>query len=445
MIISLDKNIQLILSLLQKNGQGYVVGGYVRDSLLKIIPKDCDFVTDIEYDRLLDIFKKYNPKEIGKRFGIIQIKLNGIHYEIAKMRQDKGIPKNRKEQLIEFTQNIYEDLKRRDFTINAIAYDGKELYYGDVDSFNDIKENNLKFIGEPKQRIEEDPLRILRFYRFLSTKNLFDRYNIRKSFKEYSYLLDQLSKERIKDEFNKIIMGENFFEVLNMMSEDGILEKIIPEWKFTIGFNQQNKHHLYTVDQHILQSMKYSNNDLIIRLALLLHDIGKPRCFTIGDNNQGHFYGHEKLSSELAKNILTTLKYDNKTIERVSKLIKYHLLYNSNIDMFYAKKLLNKFGEEDIFRFLTLVTADKKAHKPPFDFSKINELTSLLDKILKDKLPITLNDLAINGKNLITDFNILPGKQIGEILNHLLTEVLKNPNLNNKKDLYSLTELYINK
>lgn len=137
----LDKNIKFILEILQKNGQGYIVGGFIRDTFLGLNPKDCDFLTDIEYDKLLKIFKEYSPKEIGKAFGIIQIKVDNETYEIVKMRQDKGIPKNRKEQEIEFTKNIYEDLKRRDFTINAIAYDGEKFYYGDPSSKNDLEKN----------------------------------------------------------------------------------------------------------------------------------------------------------------------------------------------------------------------------------------------------------------------------------------------------------------
>ena len=252
----LDRNIKLILDILQENGQGYIVGGYVRDVLLGLEPKDCDFVTDIEYEKLLNSFSEYSPKEIGKHFGIIQIKIDGVHYEIAKMRQDKGIPKDRKEQEIEFTKNIYEDLKRRDFTINAIAFDGEKFYYGDSDSQKDIESKTLRFVGECKKRIEEDPLRILRYFRFLATKDLKHLDEDVEKISKYRELLQNLSVERIREEFDKIITGKNTYNILKLLSDKKILEIIIPEWKECRGFNQRNIHHIYTVDEHILQALK---------------------------------------------------------------------------------------------------------------------------------------------------------------------------------------------
>ena len=171
MEIKLNHNIEFILNLLKEEGQGYIVGGFVRDIFLGLNPKDCDFVTDIDYERLKEIFKKFKPKEMGKHFGIIQIKIDGIPYEIAKMREDIGIPLDRKIQKVEFTKNIYDDLKRRDFTINAIAYDGEKFYFGEK-SKEDIENKVLRFVGDCTQRIKEDPLRILRYFRFLATKDL---------------------------------------------------------------------------------------------------------------------------------------------------------------------------------------------------------------------------------------------------------------------------------
>ena len=175
--IELGENEKYILDIIQKHGEGYVVGGYVRDSLLGLKPKDCDFVTNLSYEKLLEIFKEFHPKEIGKAFGIIQVKYKGIHYEIAKYRKDIGTPEDRREQEIEFTDDIMEDLKRRDFTINAIAFDG-ENYRCAEHAVEDIMNRNLRFVGEASERIKEDPLRIMRFIRFLVTKDLNNKNDI---------------------------------------------------------------------------------------------------------------------------------------------------------------------------------------------------------------------------------------------------------------------------
>lgn len=439
--MKLDKNIKLILDILQKNGQGYIVGGFVRDILLGIEPKDCDFVTDMDYDKLKEIFKEFSPIEIGKKFGIIQIKVDGIAYEIAKMRQDKGIPENRKLQEIEFTKDIYEDLKRRDFTINAIAYDGENFYYGDKKSQKDIEERILRFVGECKRRIEEDPLRILRYFRFLATKDLNYLDETLEEISNYRVGLKKLSSERIREEFNKIIIGKNGYEILKIMSTRKILETIIPEWKDTIDFNQRNIHHIYTVDNHILESIKGTDEDLIIRLALFFHDIGKPKCFSVSEDGQGHFYKHENISADMAKKIMKELKYDNSTIERVGNIIKYHIFYRVKKEDIFIKKMLNRLGKEDIYRYFKVLRADMKAHSLPYNLDKIERFEKITEEILSKRLPIFIKDLKITGKDLIEN-GFEQGKIIGETLNYLLNQVLEYPEYNEQEKLLELAIEY---
>lgn len=444
--ITLTKEIIMILNKLQQYGQGYIVGGYIRDCLTGYEPKDCDFVTNIEYDKLLKLFKEYNPKEIGKHFGIIQIKINGVHYEIAKMRQDKGIPENRKEQEIEFTNDIYEDLKRRDFTINSFAYDGEKLYYLKEEYLKDLEDGTLDFVGDIEERIKEDPLRIMRYFRFWSRGFTIRSFEDLKIVNSHVNLLENISIERMRDELNKIILGtENIRFILDQMGRCKILETIIPEWKEIKNFSQSNKHHLYTVDIHSFVAVESVQPDLITRLALLLHDIGKGRCFTVSEDGQGHFYQHEKISAEMAEIILKRMKYDNNTIERVVKLIRYHLFYRSEVDIHYVKKMLNRLGEEDMYRFFRVIEADKIAHKPPYDFTSIDKMKIYLYQILKDKLPISIKDLEINGNDLIVELDLKQGKQIGDILNFLLEEVLKNEKINTREQLINLAKNYLGK
>ena len=441
MEIKLNHNIEFILNLLKEEGQGYIVGGFVRDIFLGLNPKDCDFVTDIEYERLKEIFKKFKPKEMGKHFGIIQIKIGGIPYEIAKMREDIGIPLDRKIQKVEFTKNIYDDLKRRDFTINAIAYDGEKFYFGEK-SKEDIENKVLRFVGDCTQRIKEDPLRILRYFRFLATKDLKFFQETIDEIKKSKNLIQNLSAERIRDEFSKIITGKNAYKVLKLMSENKILEEIIPEWSKTIGFDQKNIHHIYTVDEHILKSLELTSRDLIIRLAVLFHDIGKPRCYTFGEDGQGHFYKHEKYSVEIAEKLMLNLKFSKIDTERVCKIIKYHSLYRQNIDEIFVKKMLNRFGEEDIYRYLEVVEADRKTHNNDIcNLEDLEQIKTILKKIQETKPPLSIKDLKISGKDLLK-VGVPKGKIIGEILDYLMEKVLEDENLNNYETLINLAINY---
>lgn len=441
MEIKLNHNIEFILNLLKEEGQGYIVGGFVRDIFLGLNPKDCDFVTDIEYERLKEIFKKFKPKEMGKHFGIIQIKIGGIPYEIAKMREDIGIPLDRKVQKVEFTKNIYDDLKRRDFTINAIAYDGEKFYFGEK-SKEDIENKVLRFVGDCTQRIKEDPLRILRYFRFLATKDLKYFPETIDEIKKSKNLIQNLSAERIRDEFSKIITGKNAYKVLKLMSENKILEEIIPEWSKTIGFDQKNIHHIYTVDEHILKSLELTSRDLIIRLAVLFHDIGKPRCYTFGEDGQGHFYKHEKYSVEIAEKLMLNLKFSKLDTERVCKIIRYHSLYRQNIDEIFVKKMLNRFGEEDIYRYLEVVEADRKTHNNDIcNLEDLEQIKTILKKIQETKPPLSIKDLKISGKDLLK-VGVPKGKIIGEILDYLMEKVLEDENLNNYETLIKLAINY---
>ena len=441
MEIKLNHNIEFILNLLKEEGQGYIVGGFVRDIFLGLNPKDCDFVTDIEYERLKEIFKNFKPKEMGKHFGIIQIKIGGTPYEIAKMREDIGIPLDRKVQKVEFTKNIYDDLKRRDFTINAIAYDGEKFYFGE-NSKEDIENKVLRFVGDCTQRIKEDPLRILRYFRFLATKDLKYFLETIDEIKKSKNLIQNLSAERIRDEFSKTITGKNAYKVLKLMSENKILEEIIPEWSKTIGFDQKNIHHIYTVDEHILKSLELTNGDLITRLAVLFHDIGKPRCYTFGEDGQGHFYKHEKYSIEIAEKLMSNLKFSKLDTERVCKIIRYHSLYRQNIDEIFVKKMLNRFGEEDLYRYLEVVEADRRTHNNDIcNLEDLDQIKTILKKIQETKPPLSMKDLKISGKDLLK-VGVPKGKIIGEILDYLMEKVLEDENLNNYETLINLAINY---
>lgn len=440
--IDLSKDEKNILEIIQKYGEGYIVGGYVRDSLLGIEPNDCDFVTNLEYSQLLEIFKNFSPKEIGKHFGIIQIIYNGKTYEIAKYRKDIGVPDDRKNQKIEFTNNIMEDLKRRDFTINAIAYDGKNFKYVEG-AEEDLKNRTLRFVGDPIERIKEDPLRIMRYLRFLATKNLESGFEIEK-LKEYLYLLDKISIERIRDEFNKIILSKDIKKALSILEKSGVLEYIIPEWSATIGFDQKNPHHYLTIDEHIKKVVSLCDEDLELRMSALLHDIAKPQTFTLDSEGKGHFYNHEIESAKIAENILKRMKYPTKISSNIRKLVLYHLNTFKNNGRKYVKKLINELEKEEILKLFKLMEFDRIAHTPPHDFRALNELKRLYNEIIEKDEAVSIKDLKISGKDII-ELGVSQGKEIGRVLKLLFEKVLEDSSLNERDILIKLAKEIIDK
>lgn len=440
--ITLSKDEKEILEILQKYGEGYIVGGYVRDSLLGIEPSDCDFVTNLDYSKLLEIFKDFSPKEIGKHFGIIQIIYNGKAYEIAKYRKDIGVPEDRKEQEIEFTNSIMKDLKRRDFTINAIAYDGKNFRYVEG-AEEDLKNKTLRFVGDPIVRIKEDPLRIMRFIRFLATKNLESAFEIEK-LKDYLYLLDKISMERIRDEFNKIILSKDIENALSILEKSGVLEYIIPEWRATIAFDQKNPHHYLTVDKHIKKVVSLCDEDLELRIAALLHDIGKPQTFTLDSEGKGHFYNHEIESAKIAERILKRMKYSTKISDNIRNLVLYHLNTFKNSGRKYVKKLINEMGKDEILKLFKLMEFDRIAHNPPHDFRSLNELKRLYNEIIEKEEAVSIKDLKISGKDII-ELGVSQGKEIGIVLKLIFERVLEDSSLNERKILIKLAKEIIDK
>lgn len=436
--IELGENEKYILETIQKYGEGYIVGGYVRDSLLGLKPKDCDFVTNLSYEKLLEIFKEFHPKEIGKAFGIIQIKYKGTHYEIAKYRKDIGVPEDRREQEVEFTDNIMEDLKRRDFTINAVAFDGENYRYVEH-AVEDIMNKNLRFVGEASERIKEDPLRVMRFIRFLVIKNLNNKNDI-KQILPYIPLVKKLSMERMRDEFSKIITADDAYSAIELLEKTGILEYLIPEWTKTKKFNQRNPHHNLTLDEHIKKVVASIEGDIELRLAALLHDIGKPQTYTL-KNGIGHFYGHEQESAVLAEKILLRMKYANKIVKNVTLLIANHLNNSKNSNKKYCKKLIEKIGYENMPKLFKLMEADRIAHKPPFDFTALDKLKIAYYEICNNNEPISIKDLVVNGNDMIA-LGITKGKDIGETLKYLLGKVLEDPANNDRKILLNFAEQY---
>ncbi len=440
MEIEIPRDVEYIIQNLMKYGHyAYVVGGCVRDSLLNITPKDWDICTSALPKKIIEIFKNLGLKVIptGIKHGTVTILKNNNSYEVTTFRIDGKYTDNRRPSNVKFTNDITEDLKRRDFTINAMAYNDK---VGLIDPFSgklDLNNKVIKCVGKANERFKEDALRILRGVRFSSQlKFKIDNSTI-KAMKENKYLLENISKERIREELNKILLSDKPSIGLNLIKEIDVLEYIIPELNECVDFEQNNPNHDKDIFRHILCVVNNVDRDLILRLAALLHDIGKPRCYSQDEKGIGHFYGHQNIGAQMSREILRRLKYDKKTIKRVSILVKEHM---SKFDLYTdkaAKRLINRVGKEDIFKLFKLQVADVKGSSNLDGLEKVNELKKLCENIINRKQPINKHDLAIDGYDLIK-MGIPQGKMIKRIKEELLEVVLDDSKLNRKDKLKAI-------
>ncbi|MGL5367377.1 MAG: CCA tRNA nucleotidyltransferase [Cetobacterium somerae] len=394
--IKLTKDIKDILNILNAHGKGYIVGGYVRDYLLGLIPKDCDFCTDIDYSKLKDIFKDYSPKEIGKAFGIIQIVYKGKSYEIAKLRRDVTFTSFRNIAEVEFINDIYEDLKRRDFTVNAIAYNGSNLIYLSQVEIDDIKNRVLRFVGNGKKRIEEDPLRILRGIRIAGEKKLLILEETKQEIEECKNEIKRVSIERVQDEFFKMLKGENSSNSFKSLYDLGVFEELFPKTYKNIKLNEI----LEELDK--IDSLFLLEESLVLKLVVIFNK---------------------------SKDELNYLKLDNKSKKSILNIIE-NLKKIKNISSKYEiKKMIMTIGLEDFKNIL-------KIENLRDDISLIKEK---FNEIIMNNEPIFLKELVISGKDIL-NLGIKDGKKIKELLEKSLDIVLKNPELNQKNYLLKLIE-----
>ena len=436
MQFNLDDDVKFILEQLNRNGKGFLVGGAVRDKILNKDPGDYDFATDIEYSELKRIFAGYNPKEMGAHFGILMINVNGKSYEIAKFRKETGVYNSRYPKEIKFVKTIEEDLARRDFTINSIAYSEQT---GIVDLYGgrqDIRRKVIRFVGKPKLRIEEDALRILRAFRFISKLG----FNLDKKTAEAIYkkrkFLTKISKERIFDELSKILMGKFVKKAFIEMKKLRVLEMIIPEFYYAYNFDQNNPDHPDDLFNHIIKVIHLCDYDLVTRFAALFHDLGKINVKIIDAKGIFYFYGHEKESALIAEEELKQLKASNDFINSVKKIVKNHMLIYQDVSDKTLKKLIIEMEEKNLKRLFNLFSAD--LNSKGLRTKKENEeiLQNFWEKIenikKQGKIP-QFNDLDITGIDLI---NLkFSNREIGEVKNRLYELVLGDEIENEKEAL----------
>ena len=439
--MEIPRAVEYILSHLEYNGfQGYLIGGSTRDIFSYKCPKDYDICTDATPEQVKSLFVK--SYDTGIKHGTVTIVLKDENYEITTMRKEGAYKDNRSPEEVFYTDKLEEDVARRDFTMNSIAIDVNRNVYDYFGGLKDIENKIIRCVGNSDDRFNEDSLRMMRAIR-LSTQHKFTiEENTFKSIVRNAYLIQMISKERIKDELCKILMSDNPSNGIRLLQETGLLQYIIPELCKCVGFEQHNHNHDKDVFEHILSVVDNTPPILNIRLSALLHDIAKPMCFTLDENNIGHFYYHHIEGEKLTEEILTRLKFDNKTINDVKILVKEHMFSFNEKDKIKTsviKKFINRVGIDNLENLFCLRIADIKGSKNK-DQSKIDNVIFLVGechRIIAEKQPLTVKDLKINGYDLI-GLGVNQGLIIGKILNELLEKVLENYELNNRDVLLEI-------
>ncbi|MGG7079218.1 CCA tRNA nucleotidyltransferase [Clostridium sardiniense] len=437
-----DKVKFIIDKFYENNYEAFMVGGCIRDSLLLKEPKDYDIATSATPTITESLFDKTIPT--GIKHGTITVLIDKEPFEITTYRVEGEYKDNRRPDEISFVTDIKDDLSRRDFTINAFAYNSKEGLKDYFNGLDDLKNKIIRTVGNSNKRFNEDALRIMRAIRFSAQLDFKIEENTLNAIKENKELLKNISAERIRDELCKILISDNPRKGLNLLKDCGVLNIIIPELIPLIGFNQRNKYHYEDIFNHTLSVVENTPNDLILRLSALFHDIGKPDCFFIDNKANGRFFGHNNVGEKITERILTRLHFDNKTIKTICILVKEHMNVLDNPSNLAIKRLINRVSVDNIYLLYSLQEADITSLKIPEEaLHKLNIMRDKTKFILESKAPMSTKDLAIDGSTLIKELSLVPGKVIGDILNHLLQLVLDNPDLNYKDILLDNAKIYI--
>ena len=417
---------------LEENGfEAYVVGGCVRDSLLGRPPNDWDITTNALPEELLRCFSDHRVIETGIKHGTVAVLCQGDLLEITTYRIDGRYEDNRHPTEVTFSKELRDDLSRRDFTVNAMAYHPR---VGLVDQFGgatDLEAGLIRCVGDPKSRFEEDGLRILRAIRFASILGFSLEERTAQAVHECRHLLQNIAAERIREEFNKLICGKNAVPILREFAD--VIAEFIPELRPCFGFDQRTKYHCYDVWEHTLHALdSMGSTELIPRLGILLHDIGKPAKFTM-DEKGGHFKGHGEESMRLTDEILRRLRYDNATRELLLQLVKYHDVALQP-QRKALKRSLIRFGSQGIRYLLEIQYADRVAHAPDNrempDFYAV--IPDMIRQLEEEDTCLSLKTLAVKGSDLIA-LGYAPGPVLGAALQRLLDAVIDDE-VPNEKD-----------
>ena len=425
---------QAALRLLNEAGyEAYLVGGCVRDAIMGIAPKDYDVTTSALPKETKGVFRDFHVIETGIKHGTVTVMVDKEPIEITTYRIDENYVDNRHPENVRFTRSLKEDMARRDFTMNAIAYNpacGLVDYYGGLE---DIRRGVIRAVGEADKRFEEDALRIMRALRFSSVTGFAIEEATAEAALRHKDFLNNISAERIQVELVKLLCGKDARRV--MMEFTDILAVILPELLEMKGFDQCNAYHIYDVLEHTAVAVENTPAEPVLRLSALLHDTGKPETFFQDCTGVGHFYGHNLASKRIAEDLLERLKFDNDTKEKVLLLVEKHDM-QIKAEETAVKRALNKLGEENFRNLIALARADNKAQNPIIVKRQehFDKLLAIAEEIILKEECFSLKALAVNGRDLI-EIGFKPGPELGKALENLLEAVISGEIENKKEEL----------
>lgn len=422
-----------IIDQLEDSGyETYIVGGCVRDEFLNRKNFDIDITTTAKPDEIKEVFKNYKIIDIGAKFGTIKVLDKENEYEITSMRCESGYSDKRHPEKIAFTNDIIKDLQRRDFTINAMAKRNGEIL-DPFDGKKDLENKIIRAVGNPDNRIKEDVLRSLRAVRFATSLDFNIEENLKSAIRNHAASIDEISKERVQVEINKILLAGNQKRGIKILDDVGLLPYIFPEVYKTKGFNQHSSFHVDDLYNHTLSVLEKTPPILEVRMAALYHDVGKVDTFFLDENGEGRFFGHQNLSEELLIKRLKTLKYSNKFIENTSVLVKRHMDNTNTYTKKSIRKLLRNIGEENLLNLFKLQRADVLSTKYADD-SNIDLGIKLLEEIKNDNVPTNKSQIKINGNDL-KKLGFKEGKELGQTLKIIENLVYEEKLNNDKKEI----------
>lgn len=436
MKIYLPEDVEYIIDTLMKAGyEAYAVGGCVRDSMLCRTPDDWDITTSARPEMVKRLFPR--TFDTGIAHGTVTVMLRGNGYEVTTYRVDGEYEDGRHPKEVVFTASLTEDLKRRDFTINAMAYNEEEGVVDEFDGMTDLQRGMIRCVGDARERFTEDALRMMRAVRFSAQLGYGIETETMRAIRALAPSLAKISAERIQSELTKLVTSPHP-DYLKVAWKTGITAVILPEFDRMMDTPQNNPHHIGSVGEHTLAAMRAAESDKVVRLAVLFHDIGKPGRRTTGDDGIDHFHGHAAAGSRMTEEIMRRLKFDNDTIDQVSRLVLRHDEIIKPEER-VVRRALHRIGK-DIFPLLIKVKYADAAGQS--DFGREEKLQSLealervYRRILEQHDCISLKDLAIGGRDLI-EAGMKPGPKLGETLNTLLELVLEEPARNTREYLLS--------
>ncbi len=427
--IHLPDRVRYIIAKLEAAGyEAYAVGGCVRDSLLGRKPNDWDVTTSAKPQQIKAVFR--HTIDTGIQHGTVTVMLDREGFEVTTYRIDGEYEDSRHPKEVIFTANLIEDLKRRDFTINAFAYNDQSGIVDAFDGMEDLERGVIRCVGEAAERFGEDALRMLRAVRFSAQLGFSIAQETRAAIRELAPSLSHISAERIQAELVKLLLSAHP-DYMRDACELGITAVVLPELDAAFATQQHNPHHQYTVGEHLMQCLLHTRADRSLRIAALLHDIGQPLVRTTDEEGIDHFYGHVEESERMALDILKRLKFDNDTIDKVQKYVRYHD-YKPEPDARSVRRAVNKIGEAYFPQVLEIRRADALAQSScqrAEKLARIDETARLYAEIMAKNQCISLRTLEITGNDLIA-LGVPKGRRIGEILNRLLDDVLQEPENN---------------